>query len=103
MSLEDQFKNKMNSGTLDEMTKQMNGFLENTKPLFERFAGELKKTVSPVSKRDVKINGVSCAVSLIDDNRVIVHLPSMDDAKKLYDNIETVQIKKSFWQKILFR
>jgi len=91
---------------IDDLQKITDGIkktMENLMPNVEKIMNETQKVLLPKSKKDVKINGINCSVSLTTDCRIIVNLPTEDLAKNLYDNIHLIQTKKSFWSKLFLK
>lgn len=84
----------------DALTGGINKTIEKLPKMIEPFQKELNKLNNPVKKKNIRINGVGCVASLIEDGRVIVQMPTMEDATKLYESINTIESKKNFWSKI---
>lgn len=84
----------------DALTGGINATIEKLPKMIEPFQKEITKLNNPVKKKNVKINGVGCVASLIEDGRVIVQMPNMEQATKLFESINTIEPKQSFWSKI---
>ena len=93
-------KKLFESFDFDKLTGGINKTIEKIPQLIQPLQSELGKLNNPVSKKNIKINGTPCVALLIEDGRVIIHLPTQNDAKKLYENINQVEVKTSFWKKL---
>ena len=84
---------------IDEMKKGVESFMTKVSPMFDKIAKENEKLIRPKSKKNITFNGVNVAVSLIEDGRVLISLPTLDDAQTLYDKLEVIEVeKKTRWQ-----
>ena len=102
-SMENDFekaKKLFESFDFDALTGGINQTIEKLPKMIEPFQKELQKLNNPLKKKNVKINGIHCVASLIEDGRVIVQMPTLEEAQKLYDSINTIKPKESFWSKI---
>jgi cytochrome oxidase Cu insertion factor (SCO1/SenC/PrrC family) len=93
-------KELFESFDFEKLTGGLNKTIEKIPVLMKPLQDELSKLNNPTSKKNVKINGSACVVSLIEDGRVIIAMPTKDEAQLLYDNINQVQVKTPFWKKI---
>lgn len=93
-------KEMFESFDFDKISKSLNATIEKLPNILTPIKDELIKLKTPVSTKNIKINGENCVISLIEDGRVIIQMSSREKAKNLYDNINVIQNKIPFWKKI---
>lgn len=72
---------------MQDITKGLEESLKRIPETILPFMQEFQRLHSPKSKKDVVINGKNMAVSMLDDGRVIVTCPTLDDAEYVYGNV----------------
>lgn len=93
-------KQLFGSYDFEKLTAGLNKTIEKLPNVIQPLTDEIKKINDPKAKKNLKINGKNCFVSLIEDGRVMVTLPTFDDAKSFYDSLSNYDTKVSFWKKI---
>lgn len=88
------------SFNLEDIAKQFQEIKEKTVPHFQRLADEQIKLIKPEEQKNVSVNGVSCAVDRIVDNRIVIHCPTPQHAKEVFDSIGKPIKKKGFFSRI---
>lgn len=78
-----QFRKEAN---LDELQNNMAKGMGEFKTLLEGQMKEIIKITTPRAKKNVSIKEVNCAMSLIEDGRVIIQFPSMKDCEDYFAN-----------------